>query len=216
MSSRLRSLLVPVLASAILAGCGEKPGSPAAGPAAASPAAGAPVASGGPAVETARTLTEEKLTNYAAFRKEMVPHLALAMSSWSAKGDARTDGAKRYEALQNEACKKVGLEPAAIPGLTLLTTEYYTKTAMGIEAASQVAKAQKDLDDAKAAGKEPDLVSKAILDVQTEALKKVDETRKSYEEKYGKAVVEILKKHEAEFAGIIDLEMKAVLKPAAK
>jgi hypothetical protein len=219
MKKRFSSVLVVLFAI----GCGDKGAAPA-GPSTTSPASTGAAADN--KTKMAASITEEKLAAFAVYQREMIPMMGLTMNvamgalkigkSRSDKEDvaAKDEQAKALKAAQEAACKKAGILMSDIPGLTFITAEYYAKRGAAITLQEDIDETRKKIADAKAAGKEPSPVDTAMEERYAEMLEEHPDIRKEYEAKYGKDLVDLLAKHEAEFIEINDLRVRAALKPA--
>jgi hypothetical protein len=214
--------LLSVVAVFLVLGCGKGGSAPASSSSASKPV-------GDYKAQMAAALTEEKLAGFAVYQHEMIPQMGLTMSvalgalkdgksfSDAEKAAANDERTKALKAAQEAACKKAGLQGSDIPGLTLITSEYYSRRGTAVTLQNDLDTARKKIADAKAAGKEPNSIDTTMEKTYLEMLGREPDIKKDYVAKYGQAVVDLLSKHETEFLEINKLMLDAALqKPAAK
>jgi hypothetical protein len=155
----------------------------------------------------AKALTEESLKKFIIYENEIMPHMALAMGAMSGDAATREKKAKEFEVIQTAAIKKAGLEQSDIPGLTLLTGEYYSQTYVAQDAEKQLVAIAKRVAEAKAQGKEPNQLDVILEETHKKTVADTVAFRKDFEAKYGKSALEILQRHETEYAAINDARM---------
>ena len=224
----MKKLILSLTAIALVAGCSKSSDTPAEPP----PAAAKKLADAAPTqaemkkVEAAteagaKELTEEKLKAFIVYEREMLPQTKLAvemaMGAFKkagkdmAKEMSRDERRKVMEEAQKAALAKSGLEQSDIPKLSLVTTEYYTPRVMALDSEKEQAELQKRMDEAKAAGKEPGMMDKAMFDATQKQLDRFEADRQKFMEKYGKETVELLEKYLEPFAELHRERMNAVL-----
>ncbi|HCF60522.1 MAG TPA: hypothetical protein DFS52_21310 [Myxococcales bacterium] len=169
----------------------------------------------------AKELTEEKLKAFIVYEREMLPQTKLAMEMAMgafkkagkdmAKEMSRDERRKVMEEAQKAALAKSGLEQGDIPKLSMITTEYYTPRVIALDSEKEQAERQKRMDEAKAAGKEPGLMDKALFDSTKEQLDRFAADRQKFMEKYGKETVELLDKYIDPFTELQRERMNAIL-----
>ncbi|MGI5864047.1 MAG: hypothetical protein ACOX6T_18600 [Myxococcales bacterium] len=224
----MKKLILSLTAIALVAGCqksSDKPAEPA--PAAAQKLAdAAPTKAEMKKVEAvkeagAKELTEEKLKAFIVYEREMLPHTKLAMGMAigafkkagkdMAKEISKDERRKVMEEAAKAALAKSGLDRSDIPKLSTITAEYYTTRVLAMQSEKEQAERQKRMDEAKAAGKEPGLMDKAMFDATKEQLDSFEADRQKFVEKYGKETVELLEKYVEQFAEIHRERMNAIL-----
>jgi hypothetical protein len=169
-------------------------------------------------------LTEDKLSRFATYQKEMLAVTADSMNmAMQAFGKAGADQ-KKFEGamvadkrvahvaeVSKAALEKSGLSQSEIPALTRVTGEYYAKVFALQGAVSKLAEHRKKIEEAKAKGKAPgplDTTMEAVYAGQVAALETV---RKEFSTKYGADALALFQKHEPEFLAINEKMMAAAM-----
>jgi hypothetical protein len=198
----------------------EAPVSPAAPPkvAAAAPAS--------PATDTSAQalLTEDKLSRFLIYQKEM---LAVALDSMNVGLQAFAKAGTDQKKLQGEmagdkrsahiaevskaALEKSGLTQSEIPALTQLTSPYYAKAYALQGAVKKLAEIRKNIEEAKAKGKTPDMMDTTMEPVYAKQADGLESMRTEFKTKHGADALALFQKHEPDFFAINEKMMAAAM-----
>ncbi len=203
-------LLVPLFA------CKKESPTPASTPAAAQPAAQAPAAppAAAPGDDVKALLTEDKITRFATYQKEISAVTSEAVGAGVAayqkgggdqkkfeKAVAADDRTAKIAAASQAALEKSGLSQAEVSRLTSVLTPYYAKA----YAMTEMFKG----DDSK--DKKPGSVEDVMAKVREEQKGKVEAMRKEFAAKYGEDALALVRKHEPEFFALNEKIMGAAM-----
>lgn len=172
----------------------------------------------------AKKLNDELLDKFAIYRQEMLSSTKLAMDiatrGFQAGGGdskkmeqavARDERLKAMNEANDKALKKSGLTMVQVAELTGITTEYYARKGAISKAGEQRDKYQKNIEKAKAAGKQPSPVDVSMAEVFAKQVNEFDAYKKEFASKYGENVVTLLEKHAPAYLELQQKQMEAVM-----
>jgi hypothetical protein len=186
-----------------------------------SPAAAAVVNTGDAKV----LLTEDKISRYATYQKEMLPIMGdaagLGMAAYQKGGTdakkfqgamAADDRTAKIAAASQAALTKSGLSQDEVSKIGRIVTSYYARTYVMQDAVKKADETRANIAAAKAQGKQPSLVDTAMDKMYSEQLTRFEAARKEFATQYGEDALALVKKHEPEFFAINEKIMGATMK----
>jgi hypothetical protein len=157
-------------------------------------------------------LTEDKLSRFATYQKEMLPATGDAVGAGVAayqKGGtdqkkfqgamANDDRTARVAATAEAALKKSGLTQDEVSKLSRVVSAYYARTYALQDAVKKGGEVRAKIEAAKAKGKEPGPVDVAMDKAYGEQLTRIESVRNNFAARYGQDALALVKKHEPEF-----------------
>jgi hypothetical protein len=214
-----------------LLACNKEPAKPVAPPAAA-PAAAAPVPTAvAPAAAPAKAggagvvLTEDKITRFLTYQKEIsavtAEAVAVGVGAYQKAGTdqkkfekamGQDDRIAKIAAASKAALEKSGLTQEDVTKLTQMLTPYYARVyAMqmmlgGMAGGKAKAEGKKAGD-----GKSPTGLEAALDKMHEGQSAQLEKTRKDFAEQYGQPALEVAQKHEPEFMVLNEKMMNAAM-----
>lgn len=206
-----------------LAGCkkgeGTKPAAVPPSPASSAghaPAFVAKLTAAAAEVEAAKALlTEDKLSRFATYQKEMLSvtgdAVGVGMQAYAKAGTdqkkfqgavAADDRGAKIESATKAALAKSGLTQDEMMKLTRVATRYYAHAYALQDAADKVGELRKKIAEAKAKGKEPSPVDTAMEKAYSGQADRLETMRKEFAARYGEQALALMQKHEPEFFAI--------------
>jgi len=176
-------------------------------------------------VEAAKALlTEDKLSRFATYQKEMLSvtsdAVGVGMQAYAKGGTdqkkfqgamAADDRTNKVAAKSQDALAKSGLTQDEMIKLTHVVTRYYGRAYVLQDAANKLADLRKKIDEAKAKGKEPSVVDTAMEKAYSGQAAQLEATRKEFAAQYGEPALALMQKHEPEFFAINQKMMGAAM-----
>jgi hypothetical protein len=235
LAMKTQSKIACVFVLLCLAGCkkGQVP-TPAAAPA--PPGMGAarptmpmsrpamPAMSPGDVAEVKALLTDDKLSRFAVYQKEMLSvtsdTMGVGMQAFAKGG---TDQRKFQGAMAADnrtakiadaskaALEKSGLTQDEMAKLMRVAPRYYAHVYALQQAAGKVEGLRKKIDEAKASGKQPSVVDVAMEKAYSGQASQLEVVRKEFAMQYGPEALALMQKHEPEFFTINEKMMGAAM-----
>ena len=164
-------------------------------------------------VDAARALlTEDKLSRFATYQKEMLSvtgdAMGVGMQAYAKAGTdqkkfqgamAADDRSSKIEAATKAALAKSGLTQEEMMKLTRVATSYYAHAYAMQDAVSKVDELRKKIEEAKAKGKQPSPVDTAMEKAYSGQAARLEKVREDFAGRYGQPALAVIRKHEPEF-----------------
>ena len=182
------------------------------------PAVATPTRPGGPsAADMKSLLTEDKITRFATYQKEVsavtTEAVGIGLSAYQKVGTdqkkmekavAGDDRTAKIAAASQAALRKSGLSQDEATKLSQVLLTYYSRLyAMERMFAGSGG--------AKATGNKPGPIEEAMAKVQKDEAVNAEAVRKEFGERYGEDALALVKKHEPEFFAITEKMMSAAM-----
>jgi hypothetical protein len=174
--------------------------------------------------EAKTLLTDDKLSRFATYQKEMlsvsgdtvgVGMQALAKAGTDQKkfqgAMAADDRSAKIAATNQAALEKSGLTQEDMTKLTHVATGYYARAYVFREAASKVDELHKKIEEAKASGKQPSVVDTAMEKAYSGQAAQLERLHQEFAAQYGPQALALMRKHEPEFFAINEKMMGAAM-----
>jgi hypothetical protein len=176
------------------------------------------------AAEAKLLLTEDKVSRFITYQKEMVAATAdatgLGLAAYQKGGAdqkkfenamAHDDRATKVAAAGKAALEKSGLAQDEMTRLSRVLMPYYARIAALQDSGKKSEEVQAKIDEAKRQGKEPSPVDTAMAKVFSDQKARVDSIRKEFSTKYGEDGLALVQKHEADYLPIHAKMMSAAM-----
>ena len=160
-------------------------------------------------------LTEDKLSRFATYQKEMLSvtgdAVGIGMQAYAKAGTdqkkfqgamAADDRGAKIESATKAALAKSGLTQDEMLKLSRVATRYYAHAYALQDAADKVGELRKKIAEAKAKGKEPSPVDTAMEKAYAGQADRLEAMRKEFAARYGAQALALMQKHEPEFFAI--------------
>ena len=160
-------------------------------------------------------LTEDKLSRFATYQKEMLSvtgdAVGVGMQAYAKGGTdqkkfqgavAADDRSAKIESATKAALAKSGLTQDEMMKLTRVATRYYAHAYALQDAADKVGELRKKIAEVKAKGKEPSPVDTAMEKAYSGQADRLEAMRKEFAAQYGAPALALMQKHEPEFFAI--------------
>jgi hypothetical protein len=157
-------------------------------------------------------LTEDKLSRFATYQKEMLSvtgdAVGIGMQAYAKAGTdqkkfqgamAADDRGAKIESATKAALAKSGLTQDEMLKLSRVASRYYAHTYALQDAADKVGELRKKIAEAKSKGKEPSPVDTAMEKAYSGQADRLEAVRKDFAARYGAQALAVLQKHEPEF-----------------
>jgi hypothetical protein len=160
-------------------------------------------------------LTEDKLSRFATYQREMLSvtsdAMGVGMQAYAKGGTdqkkfegavAADDRSSKIEAATKAALEKSGLTQDEMMKLSHVATRYYAQAYAMQDAVGKVEELRKKIDEAKAKGKQPSPVDTAMEKAYSAQAARLEKIREDFGARYGKQALALIRKHEPEFFAI--------------
>ena len=174
--------------------------------------------------EAKTLLTDDKLSRFATYQKEMLSvtgdSVSVGMQALAKGGTdqkkfqgamAADDRSAKIAATNQAALEKSGLTQDEATKLSRVATAYYARVYIFRDAASKVEELHKKIDDARANGKQPSPVDTAMEKAYSGQAAQLENLRKEFAAQYGPQALALMQKHEPEFLAINEKMMGAAM-----
>jgi hypothetical protein len=169
-------------------------------------------------------LTEDKLSRFATYEKEMLSvtgdAMGVGMQAYAKAGTdqkkfqgamAADDRSSKIEAATKAALAKSGLTEDEMKKLSHVATPYYAHAYAMQDAIGKVDELRKKIEEAKAKGKEPSPVDTAMEKAYSAQAARLEKVREEFAGRYGPPALAAIRKHEPEFFAINKKMMDAAM-----
>ena len=160
-------------------------------------------------------LTEDKLSRFVTYQKEMLSvtgdAVGVGMQAYAKGGTdqkkfqgamAADDRSGKIVSATKAALEKSGLSQDEMMKLSHVATRYYAQAYAMQDAASKVDELRKKIDEAKAKGKQPSVVDTAMEKAYSAQADRLETLRNEFATQYGPQALALIRKHEPEFFAI--------------
>jgi hypothetical protein len=174
--------------------------------------------------EAKALLTEDKLSRFAIYQKEMLSvtsdSMGVGMQAFAKGGTdqkkfqgamAADDRTAKIADASKAALEKSGLTQDEMAKLMRVAPRYYAHVYALQQAAGKVEGLRKKIDEAKASGKQPSVVDVAMEKAYSGQAAQLEVVRKEFAMQYGPEALALMQKHEPEFFTINEKMMGAAM-----
>ncbi|HJX65681.1 MAG TPA: hypothetical protein VJ860_17210 [Polyangia bacterium] len=183
-----------------------------------------PAMSPGDVAEAKALLTDDKLSRFAVYQKEMLSvtsdTMGVGMRAFAKGGTdqkkfqgamAADDRTAKIADASKSALEKSGLTQDEMAKLMRVAPRYYAHVYALQQAAGKVEGLRKKIDEAKASGKQPSVVDVAMEKAYSGQAAQLELVRKEFAMQYGPEALTLMQKHEPEFFTINEKMMGAAM-----
>jgi hypothetical protein len=158
-------------------------------------------------------LTEDKLSRFATYQKEVLTATSEAVSTATHQQSgtepeklpgamANNDPAAKVAAASKAALDRSGFTQEEVYKLNQVVTSYYARGYAARDAGKKAEEVRARIADAKAKGKPPNPVDTALEKVYSDQLARFEDVRKEFAATYGADAMAVVKEHEPDFFAI--------------
>jgi hypothetical protein len=164
---------------------------------------------------TKALLTEDKLSRFVTYQKEMLSvtgdAVGVGMQAYAKGGTdqkkfqgamAADDRSAKIASATKAALEKSGLTQDEMMKLSRVATRYYAQVYAMQDAVGKVEELRKKIDEAKAKGKPPSPVDTAMEKAYSAQADRLEKIREAFAGLYGPQALALIRKHEPEFFAI--------------
>jgi hypothetical protein len=169
-------------------------------------------------------LTDDKLSRFAAYQREMLSvtsdAMGVGMQAFAKGGTdqkkvqgamAADDRSAKIAGVSKAALEKSGLTQDEMAKLSHVVMRYYAHAYALHDAAKQVAELRKKIDEARTSGKQPSAVDVAMEKAYSGQTGQLEKMRAEFAAQYGPEALALMQKHEPEFYAINQKMMGAAM-----